>query len=172
MRQYIREQKARFTASRLLTESGKIINQLLLNDRVMRAKTLMFYASLSDEVATGGAILRLKSQGKRIVLPVVVDERDMVLREFRGEGSLRTGSFHILEPEGEDFSDYSLIDVAVIPGMAFDKDCHRLGRGKGYYDRFLPKIKHAYKIGVCFPFQMLDHVPVEENDVSLDEVIW
>jgi 5-formyltetrahydrofolate cyclo-ligase len=55
--------------------------------------------------------------------------------------------------------------------MAFDKANHRLGRGKGYYDRLLPRLKNAYKIGVCFPFQFLDEIPSEAHDVVMDEVI-
>ena len=55
--------------------------------------------------------------------------------------------------------------------MAFDADCNRMGRGKGYYDRFLPLLPQAYKIGVCFPFQRLDEIPATPFDVKMDEVL-
>ena len=64
-----------------------------------------------------------------------------------------------------------LFDVAVIPGMAFDADGHRLGRGKGYYDRFLPLIPRAYKIGLCFPWPLVDEVPSDAHDIMMDGVI-
>jgi 5,10-methenyltetrahydrofolate synthetase len=83
---------------------------------------------------------------------------------------LAEGAFHILEPIGEQFADYEKIDVALVPGMAFDAAGHRLGRGKGYYDRFLAAHPHLYKIGVCFPFQHVAEVPVNEYDVCMDEV--
>ncbi len=76
-----------------------------------------------------------------------------------------------MEPAGCLFTDYSAVDLAVVPGMAFDKSGNRLGRGKGYYDRLLPLIGYKYKIGICFPFQFLDSIPVEPTDIPVDEVI-
>ncbi len=83
-----------------------------------------------------------------------------------------------MEPVGEAFTDYEKIDVALVPGMAFDAAGHRLGRGKGYYDRFLSSHLSSLNshpspllIGVCFPFQRVAEVPSEEHDVLMDEVI-
>jgi 5-formyltetrahydrofolate cyclo-ligase len=62
--------------------------------------------------------------------------------------------------------------VTIIPGMAFDVEGHRLGRGKGYYDRFLAKLSPTtYKIGLCFRWQFVDQVPTDEHDIPMDEVI-
>ena len=61
--------------------------------------------------------------------------------------------------------------MVVVPGMAFDAQGNRLGRGKGYYDRFLPKVQ-AYKIGMCFAFQHFDYITHEAHDVKMDEVIY
>ena len=63
------------------------------------------------------------------------------------------------------------IELVVVPGMAFDKQGHRLGRGKGYYDRLLPKLTNAYKLGVCFPYQYIEEVPTDEHDIRMDEVL-
>jgi 5-formyltetrahydrofolate cyclo-ligase len=76
-----------------------------------------------------------------------------------------------MEPVGTRFTDYAAIDVAVVPGMVFDAQGHRLGRGKGYYDRFLAKLPGVYKIGLCFSWQMVDEVPSEANDITMDEVM-
>ena len=97
----------------------------------------MLYCSLPDEVYTMDMIHRLHGEGKKIVLPKVISDCEMELREYDGDADLEVGSFGIMEPCGKLFTDYEDIDVAVIPGMAFDKDGNRLGRGKGYYDRFL-----------------------------------
>lgn len=97
----------------------------------------MLYCSLPDEVYTMDMIHRLHEEGKEIVLPKVISDCEMELREYDGDADLEVGSFGIMEPCGKLFTDYEDIDVAVIPGMAFDKDGNRLGRGKGYYDRFL-----------------------------------
>lgn len=78
-----------------------------------------------------------------------------------------------MEPVGSLFpqEEYDQIELAIIPGMAFDAMGHRLGRGKGYYDRLLPQLTAAYKIGVCYPFQFVSDVPSEEHDVRMNEVI-
>jgi 5-formyltetrahydrofolate cyclo-ligase len=78
-----------------------------------------------------------------------------------------------MEPTGELFpvESYHEIDLAVIPGVAFDRLGARLGRGKGYYDRLLSQMPNAYKIGICFPFQLLERLPSEPHDVLMNEVI-
>ena len=95
----------------------------------------------------------------------------MELRHYTGKADLQQGAYGIMEPCGEVFTDYDSIDVAIIPGMAFDKQGHRLGRGKGYYDRFLSKIPKVYKIGLCFSWQLVDEVPCDEHDIIMDEII-
>jgi 5-formyltetrahydrofolate cyclo-ligase len=131
----------------------------------------MLYNALSDEVPTQALMDKLVAQGKTVLLPCVINDTDMELRRYTGPQDLQTGSFGIQEPTGELFTDYDTIDVAIIPGMAFDAEGHRLGRGKGYYDRFLSRVPHLYKIGLCFSWQLVDHVPYDEHDIKMDEVI-
>jgi 5-formyltetrahydrofolate cyclo-ligase len=98
----------------------------------------------------------------------VVSGNDLIIKVFSGK--FRLGAFGIREPVGETINDYGQIELAVIPGMAFDRSGNRLGRGKGYYDRFVPQLS-AYKIGLCFPFQLVDNVPADTYDQLMDEVI-
>ena len=97
----------------------------------------------------------------------------MVIREYTGKHDLKEGAFHIMEPIGSLFPEerYHEINLAIIPGMAFDAKRNRLGRGKGYYDRFLQKIHQVYKIGICFPFQLVDEIPTEETDIKMDAIM-
>ena len=134
-------------------------------------EVILLYSALPDEVPTQSLMDDLVAQGKTVVLPRVVSDTDMELRRYTGQQDLQTGAYGILEPTGELFTDYDAIDVAIIPGMAFDAEGHRLGRGKGYYDRFLARVPHLYKIGLCFSWQMVDHVPCDEHDAVMDEVI-
>lgn len=96
---------------------------------------------------------------------------ELELKVYEGAEYLQQNSYGIDEPVGESFSDYSAIDLAIVPGVAFDAQGHRLGRGKGYYDRLLPQLS-AYKIGICFPFQLVDDVPTDPFDIAMDEVIY
>ena len=79
------------------------------------------------------------------------------------------GSYGIEEPIGDVVKDYDRIELAIIPGVGFDLQGNHLGRGKGYYDRLLPKLK-AYKIGICFQFQVIEPIPFESFDIPMDEV--
>ena len=130
---------------------------------------MLLYHSLPDEVDTHAFIRRWSAQ-KRILLPVVKGD-DLELRLYTGDDRLTEGAFHIDEPTGTAFTDYAAIDLAVIPGVAFDRQGNRLGRGKGYYDRLLPRIPTAYKLGLCFPFQVLNQIPAEAHDIPMDEVL-
>lgn len=133
------------------------------------AHTILLYHSLQDEVHTHDFIEKW-SKSKRIVLPVVIED-ELELRSYSSPNDLAIGAYGILEPTGTPFHDYDSIDLAIIPGVAFDTAGCRLGRGKGYYDRLLPKLT-AHKIGVCFPFQFVDEVPAEELDIRMDEVLF
>ena len=171
LRQFIRLQKRQFTSQQLRELSLPVLNRLTAHPRVKAAKTIMMYYSLSDEVNTHEVIDQLREQGKTVVLPAVVSETDMELRCYDSKDDLQGGFFDIMEPVGRLFTDYAAIDVAVVPGMSFDLQNNRLGRGKGYYDRFLPLIPQAYKIGVCFDFQKMPGIPADPHDVKVDEVI-
>lgn len=133
-----------------------------------KAKTVLLYHSLPDEVNTHAFIERWSLQ-KQLLLPVVKGD-ELELRFYKPSDELKVGSYHIMEPEGDKLTDYSQIDLAVIPGVAFDAQGHRLGRGKGYYDRLLPQL-NCFKIGICFPFQIVEEVPTDIYDVKMDEVI-
>lgn len=133
------------------------------------ADTVLLYYSLDDEVYTHEFVGKW-SQRKRILLPVVAGD-NLELRTYTGLHDMTTGAYGIGEPTGEVFTNYAAIDLAVVPGVAFDHKGNRLGRGKGYYDRLLPHLPSAYKIGVCFPFQFIEEVPAEAFDICMDEII-
>ena len=169
LRKVMRNIKRQHSGIELERLSLAVIDKLTAHPRYVAARTLMLYHSLPDEVYTHRLLGSCKAG--TILLPRVTGDGTMELRVYRGPDDLVEGAFNIMEPCGEVFTDYQSVDLAVIPGMAFDRSCHRLGRGKGYYDRFLPGLTGAYKIGLCFPFQLVDNVPTDVNDVSVDEII-
>lgn len=168
LRQFIRQQRLLHSVD----EGAAVISRLQQHPRIAEGQTILFYCALPDEVPTMNLMEWLMAQGKHVLLPRVISDTDMELRRYTGPTDLEKGAFGILEPVGETFTDYAAIDVAVVPGMAFDREGHRLGRGKGYYDRFLSRIPYVYKIGVCFPWQMVDSVPTDGYDMRMDEVIF
>lgn len=171
LRRHIREEKARLGEAQLLRMSAETARRLLAHPKITAAETILIYHSLPDEVNTADIIQGLSRDGKIVILPRVVDRDSMTLHAYTGEKDLVTGAYGIKEPVGTAFTDYESIAVAVVPGMAFDVRGNRLGRGRGYYDRLLPLLTRAYKIGLCFPFQLLDNVPAAPSDVPMNEIV-
>lgn len=171
IRQYIRSEKQCRSISDLLHESEQILGLLETHPRFQKAQTVLAYHALPDEPSTQ---LRLDrwAESKRILLPVVVGDM-LHIREYHGASSMREGPFHILEPQGPRFTDFRAIELALIPGVAFDIDCNRLGRGRGFYDRLLsmPDFAQVYKLGIAFSFQKIAKVPIDPQDVRMDEVL-
>lgn len=169
LRRYVAKLKKQTPLAERKLLSERIMEKLEHNDAFIRAGVVLMYYSLPDEVYTHSFIDKWRKE-KTILLPVVKNKTEMDIREYTGRDDLKEGAFHIWEPSGVLFTDYNAIETAVVPGIAFDESGNRLGRGGGYYDRLLPQMR-AYKLGICFPFQLLDRLPHEEYDVMMDEVI-
>jgi len=167
LRQEIRARKKARSSEQLREESIKIMQKLEAHPDFQRANNVMLYASLPDEVQTMAFIETWRNQ-KHIILPTVVGD-DIVPVELSAESGMVEGDFHIWEPDNKPYD--GSFDLIVVPGMAFDRQGHRLGRGKGYYDRFLIKYPEVKTIGICFSFQLLEEVPAEPHDQIIDEII-
>lgn len=171
LRALVRQRKRQFTQQQLGELSLPIVARImpLLRD----AQTVVAYYSLDDEVDTHRMIDELLAAGKTVYLPKVVSGEQMVLCRYTGQESLQQGAFGIMEPFGPSMPTNTTIDVVLVPGMAFDAQGRRLGRGKGYYDRFLSVLPHPRPqlIGVCFDFQKVDSVPTGPFDMAVDIVI-
>lgn len=131
------------------------------------ASTVLLYYSLPDEVQTE-QFLKKWCMSKRLVLPVVVGE-NLILKEYK-PNEIAVGYKTILEPKDTPVVLPQEIDLAFVPGVAFDKSNNRLGRGKGFYDRLLPDLQ-CQVYGLAFPFQIVDSVPTEQFDRKLNGVI-
>ena len=171
LRRQIQQIKRQFTPQQLEELSLLVISSL--RPLLAEAQTIMAYYSLPDEVNTHALIDELVAEGKTVLLPKVTGPDTMEVRRYTGRADLQEGAYHILEPVGEPFTDLSAIDLILVPGLAFDAAGHRLGRGRGYYDRFLHSKNRPYcvKIGVCFDFQKVDEVPVDAHDIAMDKVV-
>lgn len=171
LRSNIASLKRAYSSDELRDLSNEVVDLLGQLPRLKSAKTILLYYSLPDEVFTHEFINRI-SKHKIVLLPVVTGNNTLELRRYISKEDLKLGAYGIWEPIGELFTAYNTIDLAIIPGVAFDKKGNRLGRGKGYYDRFLPNLK-AYKVGICFPFQYIQNatIPTEDSDIPMDQVI-
>lgn len=158
-------------------ESIRILSALENLPQFKEARTVLVYVSMSGEVRTREFLERWQALGKRVVLPKVVGKK-LELREYHPE-MLSPGYCGIAEPsDSAPEVKRSEVDLAVIPGVAFScqKDengverYYRLGRGGGFYDGLLSELKCPF-VGVCFPFRIVEELPLEAWDVPIDIVL-
>ena len=150
--------------------SQRLFREVELTEAFRRARTVAFFSALPDEPATDGALARWCAE-KRLLLPRVEGE-EMEFCEYR-PGELAGGAFGILEPQQSAPCPPEEIDLIVVPGVAFTARGERMGRGRGYYDKYLSRPGfRAVKIGVAYAHQQVDTLPVEPHDVRMDRVMF
>lgn len=139
--------------------------------RFRQAEVVAAFCALTDEPATEAVLRRWVEQGKRVAVPRV--EGDTMRFFYYDPAKLQRGSFGIEEPSDEaELCPPAMIDLMIVPGVAFTASGDRMGRGRGYYDKYLSQSDfRGYTIGVGYAHQLLPLLPTEEHDVRLDEVI-
>lgn len=131
------------------------------------ANSILIYWSTPDELPTHD-IIKKWCQTKLIILPSIKGDK-LVLKSYTSEEKLIQKVLGIWEPNLSQ-TYQGKVDLVIVPGIAFDQNRNRLGRGKGYYDRFFKKNKLT-KIGVGFDFQLFNSIPTEKTDVQMDKII-
>ena len=148
--------------------SSQIFNKISELEEVKKASVIALFISLSDEPQTARFIDKISSH-KRVVIPRIEGE-EMEFYDI-SEG-VTAGSFGIMEPIATTPINPSEIDVMIVPGVAFTHQGIRLGRGKGFYDKYLSlKGFRAYTIGVCYPCQVVENLPSEPHDKEIDLIV-
>lgn len=150
----------------------RLIESIEQLPRFEEARTVALYHALPDEISTAPMLERW-SELKRLALPVIRGG-EMTFREYTGPASLQQGPFGIKEPREGTLVKPEEIDLMLVPGVAFDASGHRLGRGGGFYDRYLgrPAASHIYKVGLCRPEALIPEVPTEPHDIKMDRIIF
>ena len=157
-----------------LRKSRAIKKRLFSLGEFKRAMVVMLYASKVEEVDTDEMIGEVLEMGKRVMLPCCAAQETIIPKEITETKDLRINSYGIREPRESNAKEVSLeeIDLVVVPGVAFDRHNRRLGRGKGYYDRFLRKLPgEILRIGLAFDFQILENLPEDSHDIPVSKVI-
>lgn len=168
IRQQITELKKQTSESEKQSEANFLFSKIEELPEFKAASTILMYWSTPDELPTHQIINRW-SYTKIIILPSVNDDNKMELKRYFHLGKMKTGNLGIEEPDSIE-SYKGKIEMVIVPGIAFDRKRNRLGRGKGYYDRFLNENK-IFKIGIGFNFQLLEKIPVTWDDVRMDKII-
>jgi len=153
---------------------SKIIQEKLFNSTVFKqAKVVMFYVSFDGEVNTKEMIKEAQNLGKIVAVPVCKKNRKITPCRLEAASDLKRGPYGVCEPALKRVIDLEELGLVIVPGVAFDKKGSRLGRGKGYYDRFLKKIpKQIPSVGLAFDFQVLPSIPATKHDITVRKLIF
>ncbi|MCM8757573.1 MAG: 5-formyltetrahydrofolate cyclo-ligase [Candidatus Omnitrophica bacterium] len=152
-----------------------LIKKKLFRLKIFReAKRIMFYMAYDGEVETEEMIKESLNKGKIVSVPVCDQKRRRIIPcKIERNTIFKIGPYGIKEPLRKIPLPIKALDLVIVPGLAFDKKGNRLGRGKGYYDRFLKKISSkTVSVGLAFDFQIFNHLPVSTSDVSVDRVLF
>jgi 5-formyltetrahydrofolate cyclo-ligase len=137
---------------------------------IQKARTIMGYAAIQNEVDIDLFLEEQRLQGKTILLPrVKANQLEAV--EWKEWNETAVSSYGIREPSGENYS-LSEVDVVLVPGLAFDGNGFRLGYGRGYYDRFLPNLRpDAFKCGISYEIQVVDSIFPHAEDIPMHWIV-
>ncbi len=137
----------------------------------IEADTVLIYCSTKDEPDTRGLIGWLLYTGRNVALPVCESEGVMVFYVIRSMEELKPGAYGILEPVGRTMPVITDKTLCIVPGLAFTKNGARLGKGGGYYDRFLEAHPGMRTMGLTYRCLLQDTIPCEAHDCPVDVVI-
>ena len=158
----------------IAVKSAEIVRRLMELREIRDSSTLMVFLSFGSEVHTDDLIRWGWGEGKRIVVPLCCPEtRELMPCRIDGFEELESGHYGIREPKASRFQSVPQreIDAVLIPAVAFDWRGCRVGYGGGYYDRFLPEVPQAAKIGAAFACQIVAEIPADPYDVTVDQIV-
>lgn len=151
----------------IVESSSKIIDMFIKT--FSDYNSFLLYYDFKNEVRTNVLIEQLLAMGKEVYLPILQNSCELAVGRYRSETVLKRNQYGIMEPQS--VYDKSFFDVIVFPGVAFDKECNRLGYGAGYYDRLMMKIHVLKSVGFSFEVQIVDELHSEAHDFPMDYVI-
>jgi len=158
------------------TFSNKITETIMKLPQFINGKNIMLYLSFNKEVNTYPLAAWCLDNGKTVIAPYCIQSTKQIIpfKLSNLTSDLTKSTFGIMEPKITLLEKFNIedIDLIVVPGVVFDKNCNRIGFGAGYYDRFLvKKSKKTSIIGIAYDYQITDNIPTDKYDVPLDFII-
>lgn len=171
-RQFVAEKLKDLSADYKKNANQEIQKQVFQLERYEKADTIFCFVSMENEVDTKPIIEDALSKGKCVGVPRCVGKHDMVVCKINGFEDLTPGVWGILEPKLEcEILSKDEIQLGIIPCVSANQNGLRLGHGAGYYDRYLEN-SDFYKVLICWRELLLEEIPTDEYDVTMDQVIY
>ena len=171
LRQLMAEREKTLSDEYLKTSDEGIVNRFFSLSQYADAEKIFIYYSVRKEPNTVNIISKMLRDGKEVYIPVINCSGYMEAGRIRGVENLPTGALNIPRPlPGCEKILAPQLDIIIVPGVAFDVEGGRLGRGGGYYDRFLAEAK-CVKIGIARESMIVDIIPKESHDIYMDTVV-
>ena len=171
LRREIREKKRAMSEAEI-QEKSRRLGELFVNSQLYRsAKTIYGYLPYNQEVRTVPMLERAMADGKRVAVPKVYGD-EMRFIYLDDLSAVEKGYAGIPEPVADAPVADDETALVLMPGLAFDRDGHRIGYGGGFYDKFLAQEPNHPTLALCYDFQMLPELQTEEFDIPVDQVLW
>lgn len=176
VRRIIRQERALLSPEECQKRSIEICSRLLAMEEYKKTKNLLVYAATQNEVDLNLVIEQAWNHNKNVFFPKTFGN-DMEFYLVRDMGELKPGNFHVLEPTyltKELCFQVDTIDqmtLVLTPGVAFDFAGHRIGYGKGYYDRYLSRNNYLYPVGVAYQMQICSSLEEDLFDIKMKKLV-
>ena len=174
LRTLLRQRRRALSAQDVRKNSQRIATRLCAQAMFHQARQILLYSSDENEVETEGLWQAACRRGIDVYYPrVTADKQEVEFVRRHDNEPLIPGVFDILVPPGENLlTSVAQTDLVLIPGVGFDRAGHRLGRGRGYYDRVLRDLlAGALRVGLAYDYQIVSHIPIDEHDERVDYIV-
>ena len=171
LRAEIRQKKRAMTEEQIVAASCRLGELFASSEQYRQAKTIYGYLPYNQEVRTVPMLERALAEGKRVAVPKVYGDQ-MKFIYMTDLNRVEKGYSNIPEPVDDEPVADDPTALVLMPGLAFDREGHRIGYGGGFYDKFLAEEPGHPTVALCYDFQMLEQLETEEFDIPVDLVLW
>ena len=150
--------------------SEMVCGRVLKTEAYRGCTSLCVYMPIRNEVEADLLIGPALADGKRVYIPKVVGD-EMVFNAWDPENMIEDGPFHIRESASEEILTPDETTLVIMPGSVFDLQCHRIGYGGGFYDKYLSRWPMCRRMAVCFDLQIVEALPAETHDINPEMIV-
>ena len=172
LRKKLKALRNNLTQDEVDVSSRLVAEKILACDAYRKAEHIMGYLAFGKELSVDGILKQALADGKRVYVPEIISQTEIRAVELESFTDFAYDRFGIRSvPEPVKVCNPKILDLVLVPAVAYDRAGNRMGMGAGYYDRFLPQTENAIKIGVAYDALLQDELPYNEYDVPVPYLV-